>query len=464
MNVFLADRCSRLPAGWSETTLALTLAAVLAAPSAVVADSGAEPLPTASARPGPDKAKPRTVRKTQLEPVRGWAFSRLRRSHDALAAEDFATSERELGEMRDNENLNSHERAMMWQTYGYLYATRGEQQKAAEAFAACLAEGGLPLKTQRSVESNLAQIYLMLGQYGKAIEGFESWFAAADEAPPASAHYMLALAYAQSDDMVGAMPHAEIAVERSPEPHEGRLQLLSAIYFRLQRYPELLGVLETLTENFSKKSYWMQLSAIYVELGETDKAVGAQELVFEQGWMNAHREYVTLARLLLQAGVPFEAAQVLERGFAQGHIDENEESWDLLASAYLQAREYATALAPLERAAEAATSGAVYVRLGEVYLGEEDWAAARRALDAGIRKGRLDDPGRAFLLLGIANANERRFDEAHYAFAEARKFDQVAETARQWLAHVERERQTDVDGDSPGPVADSQPAAPATGA
>lgn len=403
----------------------------------------AAPALAASTEPVTDP--PPQIRK--VEPVGHWAYSRLTAAHDAMGAERLDEALAELEELRANENLNSHERAMMWQTFGYLHGTAGRQDEAIRSFRACLEADGLPATAHLSVLTNLAQLQLMEGEYDAAIASFNRWFEQAPKlgAEPtperaANLRYMLALAYAQAGRHSEALPHILASLENTPNPNEGRLQLLSAIYFRLESYPELVPVLRKLTTHFPKKAYWMQLSAIYAELDRLGEALAVQETVFEQGMFDQQREYLTLARLLLHHGVPFEAAQVIEKGIGKGQVGDDPEVWDTLASSYLQAREYDRAVRPLEQSAKRAKDGEAYLRLGEVYLTRQKWSEAGDALVRGIGKGGLRNTARAHLLLGIARVNTKHLDDAESAFAAAARSKDLEGAARQWLQHVERER------------------------
>lgn len=416
--------------GYAFATLCLACVS-FAVPVAVGASGDAKPGDTPQA-----ESESTTSR---IEPIGHWAYSRLNRSHEALSNELYDEALAELVDLERNKHLNAHERASMWQTYGYLYSAQGEQEKAVEAFEKCLAENALPPRSQLGTRKNIAQIYLMLGEHEKAIANFEAWFKGTAEPGP-DAYYMLALSYAHSGDQEAALPYAEKAVELSERPHEGRLQLLTAIYFRQERLEDLIPLLQQLVTHFPKKAYWMQLSGVYSQLERYEEALAVQESAYEQGLISEHREYLTLARLFLHNDVPYEAAEVLEKGIQQSVVESTEESWDLLASSYLQAREYEKALRPLARAAELAADGGAYARLGEVYLGRERLAQARTAFQDALRKGRLDDAGRVHLLLGIASAAESRYDEAAQAFELAGKFDEYADSAAQWLDHIKRER------------------------
>jgi len=420
--------------------LVLLIAAALASVSVARAE---EP----SSSPAPTSQDEASERPTSIG---HWVYGRLDLANAALAEGNYERALKSLDEIRAvvdkdresrrREKLNTYERASMWQTYGYVYAGQERYREAIEAFEKAIGEQGLPAAAELGLRNNMAQLYLGEGDYPKAIENFELCFAATRDPTP-EAHYMLAMAYALSGDKDKAVPHAEAAVAKSDSPQEGRLQLLSSLYFDQGRYEQVEELLRRLLTHFPSKKYWMQLAAIYGELGRYDLALAVQESMFEQHLLTEHREYVTLAQLYLNGGVPYEAARVLEAGLDAGIVEDTTEGWDLLASSYLQAHEYALALPALERAADKSSDGESYVRLGEAYLGEERWEEARRAFGSALAKGGLEDVGKVHVLIGIADASAERFEDAKQAFTVAAKYPTTAEMAKQWIVHVEQQRQ-----------------------
>jgi tetratricopeptide (TPR) repeat protein len=199
-------------------------------------------------------------------------------------------------------------------------------------------------------------------------------------------------------------------------------------------------VLVELIELFPKKSYWMQLAAVYAETGRHEKALTTVELVYMQGLLDQKGEYMTLAQMYLYNQIPYEAAELLKDGLDKGVLEKDAKTLQLLADSWLHARERERALVPLRQAAELSEDGNVYVRLGQILIDREDWAGAREALAAAIDKGELRHPGHARLLLGIANANEERWGEAERAFVAAREDEKTEKAANYWLQHLASRR------------------------
>jgi tetratricopeptide (TPR) repeat protein len=160
------------------------------------------------------------------------------------------------------------------------------------------------------------------------------------------------------------------------------------------------------------------------------------EEAYEEGYLDEHRELVNLARLYLHNDIPYEAAKVLQKGMESGFVEQNAESWKLLADSFLQARERESAVAPLARAAELSEDGGLYVRLAQLEIDTERWGEARSALEAALAKGGLADTGNVYLLLGVANLREGRNAEARRAFTAAQKYEKTKGAAAEWLARL----------------------------
>lgn len=403
--------------------LILALALAFGAPEAEARD----PRPTPSTQ----------TRKAQA--VGRWAFEKLETAHKLLEQEKYGEVLEVLADMERRRGLSELEQALMWQTYGYAYSSQEKYKEATEAFEKSLAAGGLEPAVAQNITYNMAQLYVMLENYDRAVELFGQWFAEAEK-PNASAHYMYAIALMQKGDVDAAIPHAEQAVSKSSSPKESYLGLLLALYFETKNYEKAVPVVEKLVQNFPKEVYWKQLSALYAEQGNNKKALGALELAYYQGYLDEENEILNLAQLYLYNEVPYRAAQIVQEGLESGRVKGDAVSWQILADSFLQAREREKALEPLGKAAELAEDGNLYVRLAQLYLGEEQWSAARGALQKALQKGGVRNVGQVHLLLGIAYASDKQWEAAERSFKTAEGYSESERMAAAWIANLEREK------------------------
>jgi tetratricopeptide (TPR) repeat protein len=366
---------------------------------------------------------------------------RLLEAQELLQNDQHAQARAVLGEF-NQEKLNPYERAVVNQMIGYAWANEGNYEESAAALKLALAENALPPGQQLSTRYNLAQLYLMLEQFEQAVEQFESWFKDT-EAPTATAYYALASAYYQAGREDEAVAPAEQAVALSEEPKEPWLQLLVALYLDRKRYAEALPLVERLVTSFPKKTYWIQLAAVYFALEEDQKSFAVQQLAYSQGLLTNDRELRRLAQMYLFNDLPYRAASVLEKGLEEGQIEKDQDAWQILGNSWLAAREYERALVPLENAASLSEDGELWLRLAQVHVQREEWDeavdAVEKALAKGLDKGGPNTPCHGYLLIGIARYNQNRLGPAQSAIGRALSCEKTTEMASRWLQFLERE-------------------------
>ncbi len=393
----------------------------------------------AYAQKAKDKRKPnRKTRKAKVLSKK--AFEALTAAQEAMELEDYATAAKFLDEILNAKRSSDYERALSLQTYAYIYSAREDYVQAARYFERTLATGGLEEGQARSALYNLAQLYLAIGNIDLGIRKLEEWFVGAENPTP-DAYVLLANAYAQKEAYKRAIPLVEKAVSISDDPKERWYQLLMALYYEEKQYPEVAGVLEIMVSKWpAQKRYWMQLSAVYASLDNDAGSLSIMELAYKQGYLTESKELVNLAQMYLYREVPIRAALVMQKGFGDEQIEETEDNWALYANSLIQSEEITEALEPLYEAAALSEEGDLYVRLAQAHFADEDWAKAIGALGKAFKKGKLDNPGRGYLLLGVANYNLKRFKGAIKAFSNARKYAKTKKDASQWLRHVKREQ------------------------
>ena len=334
--------------------------------------------------------------------------------------------------------LNPYERALIYRLKAYIAYAAGEFEVTLESLEKVLAEEVMQLDAENRIRFNIAQIYASLQQWREAVTALKRWFRYVEDPDPL-AYYLLGISYYQLEQLDLAITNTEKAVDLSEEPAEGWLQLLSALYILKEDYASATPVLEELVMRFPKKPYWVQLSLIYGAREDYRRSLAVQQVAYLQGLITEDKELRRLARSYLYHELPYPAAKVLDKGIREGAIEKDAAAYELLANSWISAREYDRSLPPLERAAELADDGKLFVRLGQVHLQREEWDEAARRLAQGIERGGLRNPGTAQLLLGIAYYNAKRVPQARASFVRALEHDSTRAEADRWITHIENE-------------------------
>jgi len=334
--------------------------------------------------------------------------------------------------------LNPHERAKVFYFQGHVAYNLANYDDTIAYFEKALAQEAMQVDEETRIRFAIAQLHAASQDWQAVIDSLLRWFRYSPEPDP-TAYYLLAIAYFQMENFDEAIRFAEIAVDNSPEPREGWLQLLAALYIQNQDYANATPVLEELVVRFPKKDYWVRLSLIYGARDDFRGSLAVQQVAYLQGLLTEDKELRRLARSYLYHELPYQAAKVLEKGIADGHVASDVDSQEMLANAWIAAREYDRSLAPLQQAARLSDSGDLYIRLGQVHMQREEWSEAAELFQQAIRKGGLEDPGNAELLLGISYYNAESVDRARAYFSRARKHESTRAQADNWLTHIERE-------------------------
>ncbi len=381
-------------------------------------------------------AKYRTARQRRHSPSR--RISRYGTAAMETLTDGDAAGARALLEKLNLKRLNPHERALVYRLLGFVSYSGGDLQSTIEFFSNAIAEEILPLKDEADLRFNIAQLYTALSQWREAIAALDRWALYVPERTPLS-HYLMAIAHYQLNEHDDAIRHAEKAIDLSPEPKEGWLQLLAALHVKKQDYKSAAPVLEEMVMRVRKKEYWSQLSLIYGALDDFRGSLAVQQIAYLQGLLVEDKELRRLARGYLYNELPHPAAQVLEKGIEEGTIETDVGAYELLANSWIAAREYDESLEPLQKAADLSEDGNLYVRLGQVHMQRDEWSEAVRLLKKAIAKGDLKEPGNAHLLLGISLYNDESVARARASFTRARRHESSRSQANSWIDHIERE-------------------------
>jgi tetratricopeptide (TPR) repeat protein len=414
------------------TGILITCAALL-----VVVPSIADEVPDAE----PDLETLREERNEQAARyfVRALTQKRLNAAVELLEAGEYAASRKKLEEMKFS-RLNPYERALAYRFLAYASIGQEDSAAAVEYFQKVVEQAALPIDDEASVRFSIAQIYASMDEWQRVEDELREWFQYVEE-PNGVAYYLLAISHYRRGQFDEALPPALKALEIANEPNESWLQLVAALYLQEEDFDSAVPVLEELLIRFPNKRYWVQLSLIYGARGDYQHALELQQLAYAQGLLTQGDELRRLARTYLFHQLPHSAAQVLERGVEEGRIEPDREVLELIGNSWIAAREYEKAIEPLQQAAELAEDGRLYLRLGQVRVQREDWKEATGLIQKALRKGGLEDPGKAHLLLGISYYGDDHPESARTAFRQAREHESTRADATAWLEHIDRQSQ-----------------------
>jgi hypothetical protein len=268
------------------------------------------------------------------------------------------------------------------------------------------------------------------------------WVAKARAAGANSASLNQLAAYLQgsSGDYGQIMKDAQAAVSAAEKdgrkPGEDDLLRLADAARRTNSNAVYSNTLEKLVLYYPKKDYWSaHLASIQRKPGFSDRlGLDVQRLKLANGLMTKADEYMELAQLALQAGLPVEAKAIVDKGYAANVLGTGDQAprHQRLKDLVLKSQaESAAGLAKNVEEASALKEGNELVKVGTVYasMGQQDKAI--ELIEKGIAKGGLKRPDEAKLRLALAMAaNPKTKAKGLQALRSIGGSDGTAEVAR----------------------------------
>ena len=361
----------------------------------------------------------------------------LNEAIELMNADDYAGAALKISTLQ-LDRLSPYERGRVEQILTNIAVEQEKYEEAREHLQKAIDSGGLNAVEIDQARYQHAVLYIQEDKWREGAAALEEWFKTATNANSA-AYYLLAAAYYQLEDLARALPPAKKAVELMDpaKPNESWLGMLLALHLQREEYREAIPVLEQLiTAAPDKKLYWTQLSQVYVQIEDYANGLAVMQLANLAGLVTEDSEVRRLADLLVFNGVPYRCGQVLEAGIEKKLVTLDEKLYEKLSNCWIAAGELDKSVAPLERAAELAPSGDTFVRLGELQGQRDDWPAAIAAIQRGVDKGQLKDPGNAQLWLGIAHYSQKNYEAAVPFFERARQSDKHRAMADNYLQAI----------------------------
>jgi tetratricopeptide (TPR) repeat protein len=396
---------------------------------------------TSEAAPGVQEAGT-AQRKERNASMSETAYRRLSTIQDLMGDGNLDEALKRLQSM-EKTNLTDYEEALVFQTYGFVYAQQGNYQAAIDAFERCLELDALPNIGQQGMLYSLAGLYASESLHQKTIQTMSTWLKYAQEPVPGDAYMLIGSAYAELKQLDKALPYVIEAIKRADKPRENWYQLALSIYFDRDDYGagrDLLKQMVVLWPDTPR--YWEMLSSVYMELKDDRNALATMMVAYQKGLLVKEAKLVNLAKLNMYLEIPFAAGRILDEGMASGRIEANVKNLELLLSAWSAAREFDRAIGIIDRLGPLAENGEYFVQKAQLLYEKSDWPQVIIAADRALELGGLKRPGSVYVLKGMAQAEQGDYDDALGTLEQARQFDDNARrNANSWINYVQDRRQ-----------------------
>jgi outer membrane protein assembly factor BamD (BamD/ComL family) len=321
----------------------------------------------------------------------------------------------------------------------------GDVDTAAKSFEAISASGKANAADKVRMIESIAGAYYRAKDYPKAMQWCQRYFK--EGGASGSIRTLLIQSQYLSGDFSGAakelVAEAQAAEKGGTPPAEDRLKLLLNAALQNKDNNTYVYAVEKLVTYYPKKEYWVDLlSRMQRKPNFSDRlALDAYRLSLATGSMSAASDFMEMAQLALQAGLPAEAKQVVDKGFAANVLGTGNEAErhkrlrDLVAK---KLDEEKISRAAAEKQAAADKDGSALVSGGFNLVFDGQAPKGLQMMQQGITKGGLKRPEDAKLHLAIAQLTAGDAAKAQATLKTVAGTDGTADLARLWALYARR--------------------------
>ncbi|MDY6947913.1 MAG: tetratricopeptide repeat protein [Pseudomonadota bacterium] len=363
----------------------------------------------------------------------------LKAAQEAMQKKQWDTALAEIKKAAAVEKKTPFEAYQIDEFMGYVLIQQKKFGEAAPVFERLLNSGLMPPDQVDERTKTVAQLYFQVKDYNKAALWSKKWL---DKHPNTEdmgillgqSQYLLNDFKSAAATMTGVVNNAEKAGRK---PDENWIQIIMSSQFKLDNKDGIGEALKKMVRYYPKSEYWENLLDIYRRKASGDRiTLGYYRLMNDVGVLKDKGDFVEMAQLAMDAGIPGEAQEIVTKGMSDGTLkspDKTEQGrYDrLLAGAKKQSDADKASLAQLAAEAEKSKSGQPHVALGQAYLSYGDYDKAIAALQKGIAMGTgVTDIDEANISLGIAYLKKGQKDQARQAFntvKDASKWNDLAD-------------------------------------
>ncbi len=370
-------------------------------------------------------------------------YKRLSRIYEDIGEEKYAEAYPQLQQLLER-TRSPYEKAVIRQALAQVAWTLERYNEALRHFEIAVELNSLPNRTHFSLMYQIAQLYTMQERYNEALKALDLWLCKVDTKEITSSVYVLkASIYSHQKNWRDGIVAIDKAIELDANPKESWFQMKLGAHFELEQYPKAALTLERMIELWpAKRTYWMQLSQIYLKLKRNKRALAVVALAYKNKLLDREADIKHLANLYQFLDIPYKAALVMQTGLENGMVKDTRKNWEMTGDAWMTSEEIDEALAAYENAGKDAKDGKIDLRRGYLLTDMEKWDDGSQALALAIRKGGMKDNavGQAYLLKGMCEFGMGNTRQARDDFGNATRFTSTRSAAQQWIKHMNEER------------------------
>ena len=389
-----------------------------------------EPEPSSAPPTSPDMVRPSVGK--QLEAAESDA--RARRFPEAMAQIDLADHARDK---------TAHETFVIAEMRASVAQPAGDFKAAIAADDVLLHSGKIAAAEQQKLLMAEASSYYQLHDYAGAIGAIQRYTKAGGTNPAMQQLliqcYYLLKDYAHAAAVQSAQIEAELRAHQVPP--EAQLQLLANCQLQTSDQAGLSRTMVRLVTYYPKPDYWAQLlHGFRANPNVPDRLqYDIDRIRLQVGLLTSTSDFMDMTELAVQAGLPMQALDVMNRGYASGALGHDPQAPREARLKALVERTIAAKKASIatdEASARSMKDGNALLAVGYAYVDLGQAQNGIAIMKEAIAKGGLVAPEDAELHFGLAYMQAGDKADVIRTLQGARGTDGAADLAQLWLLRI----------------------------
>jgi tetratricopeptide (TPR) repeat protein len=378
------------------------------------------------------------------EPVISRAIAKeMSAAQTAMRAGQWPEALKNLEAAELNAPLSAYDTKTIEDNRGFSYVRLNNLKAAQKAYEAALSTGAYREEELAKIFRLLFQLAASNQQPAKAIEYGEK---AHDVGALKSNDFLImSQLYYQRRDCKTSAVWGDNAItsfrEEGVAPKEVLYQIKLQCASDANDTAAMIAALSDLVRLTNKTSYWNNLIRLERQDERDDRnLLMIYRVMYDTNSMQADTDYIEMAQLLGDAGLPGEAQMVLERAMSSGIIkdDHKERTNRLLNAMKTRADADKKGVPALDAEASRNPAGQLDVKLGEVYFGAGDYQGASTAITRGLAKGQITQLDEAYVYLARDWMAQRNPADAKKMLAQLRTLPNISpRVLRLWSLYAD---------------------------
>jgi tetratricopeptide (TPR) repeat protein len=374
------------------------------------------------------------------EPVRPAVGKPLQAAIGYMRRHDFSRALAAVREAEAAPGKTPHENALIAQTKASIASQSGDPATAQQIFTQLLNSGQIGGIEAQKMMLGLVSIAFKQRNYPQVVYWADRYLKSGGTDTAMRTYliqgYYLQGKYAEAEKLQQAQIAQETRGGRPPQ--EPQLQLLYSCQTKLGDKNGQLATIKQLVTYYPKPDYWLNvIDNIRAKPGFPDRlSLDVYRLEFSLSLVNKPEDAMDMAELAIQAKLPGEAKDVIDKSYAGGLLGTGPEAPREARLRALVDKTYAAdkaALGKEDAAAEADRDGNALLALGQTYVSYDMFDKGIPMMEEAIRKDALNHPEDAKLHLGLAYWKAGQKAKALAELKMVRGTDGTADLAQLWL-------------------------------